>query len=60
EQIHHKIMAIAKESNEVAQHKYTEEDVRRLQEKLHCIDQEYSEGIVDDRSPTSTNWQDNP
>ncbi|KAI9490593.1 hypothetical protein BDB00DRAFT_875189 [Zychaea mexicana] len=53
-------MAVAKESDEIAQHKYTEDDVRNLQEKLNCIDQEYNEGIVDDRSPQCSNWQDDP
>ena len=53
-------MAVAKESDEVARSQFTEDDVRRLQEKLKDIDQEYKEGIIDDRSPTSTNWQDDP
>ncbi|KAI7858052.1 hypothetical protein BDC45DRAFT_349161 [Circinella umbellata] len=60
EQIHQQIMAIAKESDQVAQSKFTEDDVRKLQEKLRGIDREYKEGIIDDRSPTSTNWQDDP
>ncbi|KAI8139075.1 hypothetical protein BJV82DRAFT_628141 [Fennellomyces sp. T-0311] len=56
--IHQKLMSIEKESDQIAQTKYTEDDVRKLQDKLASIDAEYNEGIIDDRD--KNNWQDDP
>ncbi|KAI8993296.1 hypothetical protein BDB01DRAFT_847193 [Pilobolus umbonatus] len=58
EQIHNTLSEILKESEELSHRQYTADDVLKLQEKVSKIDEQYKEGIIDDRN--KNNPSDDP
>ncbi|KAI8888928.1 hypothetical protein K501DRAFT_239675 [Backusella circina FSU 941] len=42
--VHEKLRQISDESNKLSKQKYTASDIEKLQEELHEIDTQYSEG----------------
>ncbi|KAI9492399.1 hypothetical protein BDB00DRAFT_828836 [Zychaea mexicana] len=56
--VHQQLMDIAKETQDVSKTQYSAKDVQHLQNKLHHIDEQYREGIVDDRD--KSNLEDDP
>ncbi|KAG0194552.1 hypothetical protein DFQ28_009760 [Apophysomyces sp. BC1034] len=54
EQIHHELMDIARECTKMYHRKYSENELRELQDKVQAIDEKYNQGIIDNRD------KDNP
>ncbi|KAI9255680.1 hypothetical protein BDA99DRAFT_539827 [Phascolomyces articulosus] len=57
--VHQQLMEIAKETQDVSKTSYTMKDIQHLQNKLHHIDEQYKEGMIDDRTDKS-NVEDDP
>ncbi|KAI9483921.1 MAG: hypothetical protein EXX96DRAFT_158980 [Benjaminiella poitrasii] len=55
EKIHQGIQEVMRESKSLAHRRYSPNDIQNLQEKLHKIDAQYKEGIIDDRNKDDIN-----
>ncbi|KAI7903653.1 uncharacterized protein BX663DRAFT_507218 [Cokeromyces recurvatus] len=55
QKIHKDIQEIMHECKSLRRGKYSSEDIQHLQEKLHNIDTQYKEGIIDDRNKEDIN-----
>lgn len=53
ENVHQELMDIAKQSNRLSHTKYTSDDVKKLQNRLHNIDCQYNEGRFSDMASYS-------
>ncbi|KAG0171266.1 hypothetical protein DFQ28_002501 [Apophysomyces sp. BC1034] len=58
EHVHEQLLEVARETQQISHTKYTADDIRHLQNKLHHIDEKYKQGCIDDRD--TKNLSDDP